>query len=278
MFLRILYYFTSFLLVIAPQAFSSPACENDAFSDSRNSRFHNQEINRSTLGVESYSQLLVQLAQTSLGLKKINSEQIKALETYYRVVQGEEGTDGTFARAGNYTFPQRRRIVKYLREVFTPEQVTTLVETGVVEINRSLDVKITNRVLAYLNKGKKIFIQLHSNVYKLNRVLEETESGFLVEVEYVNLEGYTYTLHFFLVTRSDIKAPIGDVYSSRMTKISEKTKSGFVIDVLIERKSEFGEINIIEGNKVFFSFEKAWRAGLLPRRPRVKDRSPFSRG
>ena len=270
MFLRVIYYFSLIILVSgSSQVFSSPACENDAFSGSKS---HYQKVNLSPLGVESYGQLLVRLAKSSLRVKKLSPEQIKALEIYHKLVQGEKGTDGTFARVGNYTLFQRRKIIRFLQEVFSPKQVTTLIEDGVVEINRSSDVKITNRVLAHFNKGEKVFIQIYNKVYKLNEILEKMESGFLVEVEFVSLDGYIYTALLFLVTNSDVKASIIDVDPSRMTKISEKTKSGFVIDVLIEKKDESGEINIIEGNKVFFSFEKAWRAGLLPKRPRVQDR------
>ena len=273
MFLRIIYYFTLiFLAADSSRAFSSLACEDDGFSGSKYSKSYYQKVNRSLLEVESYGQLLVRLTKSSLRVKSLSPEQVKALETYHQVVRGEDGTDGTFARVGNYTLPQKRRIINFLREVFTPEQITTLIEDGVVEISRSSDVKITRRVLTRFNEGKKVFIQLHGNVYRLSRVSEEIESGFLVEAESVNLKGDISSANLFLVTSNDIRSPIVDVHPSYMTKISEKTRSGFVIDVLTERKGESGEIDIIEGNKVFFSFEKAWRVGLLPRRPRVRDR------
>ena len=213
------------------------------FSGSKYSKSYYQKVNRSPLGVESYGQLLVRLTKSSLGVKSLNPEQIKALDTYHQVVRGEEGTDGAFARVGNYTLPQRRKIINFLREVFTSEQVTTLIEDGVVEINRSSDVKITRRVLTRFNEGKKVFIQIHRNVYRLSRVSEKMESGFLVEAEFVSLEGYTYTRNFFaefvslegytyrrnffLVTSSDIKNSIIEINPTSMTKISEKNKEWF---------------------------------------------------
>ena len=273
MLLRIIYYFTLIILVSgSPQVFSSPACENDGFSGSRSSQSHYQKVNSLTLGVESYGQLLVRLAQSSLRVRKLSPEQIRALETYHKVVQGEEGADGTFARVGNYTLSQRGKIIRFLQEVFSPKQVTTLIEDGVVEISRLSDIKITRRVLKHFKKGKKIFIQLYGSIYRLSEVLEEMESGFLVEVGFVAPNGYIYGQHLFLITNSDIKASSIEVNPSQMIKISEKTRNGFVIDTLIERKGESGEIDVIEGNKVFFSFERAWRAKLLPQRPRAQDR------
>ena len=142
MFSKIFYYFLLvFLVANSSQVFSTLSCE-DGFARSR----YSTSTRDVTIGVESYRQLLTRLAQSILGVDSLSPQQVKALETYHDVVRGEIGEDGEFARVGKYTFSQRRRIVRFLREVFSPEQVTILIEDGVVEINRSSDVKITRRV------------------------------------------------------------------------------------------------------------------------------------
>lgn len=267
MFYKIFNYFTLiFLFISSLQTFSASVCEVEAFSDSR---FHQQGSHSSVIGVESYRQLLVRSAQSSLGVTSLTSGQIKALEIYHDVVRGEEGIDGTFVRVGNYTFSQRRRIVRFLREVFSPEQVTTLIEEGVVEISRSSDLRITRRVLRRVNKGNKVFIQLRDDVFKVSEILQETKSGFLIEVETVNKQGQIVKDQVFLI-RDNVDTLIRDL-DLDMIRISEKTDRGFVIDALSRmRDHRFGYV-IAADNRVFFSFEKAIENGLLPENPTAKD-------
>ena len=269
MFIRIYYYLSLIFLVIAPQAFSSLACENDAFVNSKPSRSQHKEI----ASVESYRELLVKLAQSSLGVTSLTPQQVKALKTYHQVVRGEEGENGTFARVGNYTFPQRRRIVQFLREVFSPRQVTTLIESGVVEISRSSDIKLTRRVLRNFSEGQKVFVRVGSNkVLKINKILEETNSGWLVEAERISNEsGQIITEQIFLI-KDDVKVlPLLEADPTNMTQISEKTSRGFVIDILIKEEDSSGIVKKIKGNKVFFSFEKAIENNLLPEKPTDQD-------
>ena len=253
------------------QAFSSLSCE-EVFVFAENARVVRvnplrKNHRHSTTGMESYKQLLTRLAQSSLGVDNLSPQQVKALKTYHDVVRGEDGKDGTFARVGNYTFPQRRRIVRFLRQFFSPEQVTTLIEDGVVEISRSSDLRITRRVLRHFNEGKKVFIQLlgNSKVLRVGKILKEINSGWLVEAESVdNKSGRIVKEQVFLV-RGRIDVPyLLEVEPVNMTKISEKTDSGFVINILTEK---YGP----GGNKVFFSFEKAIENGLLPRNPTDQD-------
>ena len=270
MFLRAFYYFTLVLFIFnSPQAFSSPACESDAFVNSKPSRSQYKEI----ASVENYRQLLVRLAKFSLGVTSLTAEQVKALETYYQVVKGEEGTDGTFVRADNYTSPQRRKIVRFFREVFSPEQVTILIETGVVEINRSSNPKMTRRVLKNLKAGQKVFIQVGSNkVLRISKILEETNSGWLVEAERINNEFSQIVKEQVFLIRGDVKVPsLLEADPTNMTQISEKTSRGFVIDILIKEEDSSGIVKKIKGNKVFFSFEKAIENGLLPEKPTDQD-------
>ena len=98
MYRKIFYYFTLiFLVANNSQAFSALSCEDGL-------RGHYSTSTRNVaIGVESYRQLLIRLAQSSLGLSSLSPQQIKALETYHHVVQGKLGTDGTLTRAGNYT-------------------------------------------------------------------------------------------------------------------------------------------------------------------------------
>ena len=292
MFLKIFYYFTLVFMVFSSvPAFSASRCEG-GFIDPRrslssprvssspqmlsSSQSTSSPLRRGSTEVESYRQLLVRLTQSSLGLTSLTSQQVKALEAYHDVVRGEEGTDGTFARVGNYTFSQRRRIVKHLRQVFTPEQVSTLIETGVVEVNRSWDVKITKRVLKHFREGSKVFIQVHGYAFRISKILEETKSGFLVEAEKLSGDqGHIVKEKLFLITESNIEVPLRVVDPSDMIGISEKTDSGFVIDVLMKSFSDFEASGreTIEGNKVFLSFDKAIENGLLPKHPMAEDYS-----
>ena len=269
MFLKVFYYFIlAFLIINSLQAFSSPACEVGAFS---NSRFHRQY--GSVIGIESYRQLLVRLARSSLGVDDLSPQQMEALENYHSVVRGEKGKDGTPTRVGNYTLGQRRKIIRYLESKgFSREQINTLMEDGVVEIERLYSSKInTRKVVQRIKNGKPTFIATLENNMKMNspmkisRLLEETDHGLLVEVEQFNTDGVLYrtkkfftdtsfssgrgTKHFFDLERS----------ARSMTKILEKTDSGFVISVGKDR------------NVVFFSFEQAIENGLLPKNPTTQD-------
>ena len=269
MFLKVFYYFIlAFLIINSLQAFSSPACEVGAFS---NSRFHRQY--GSVIGIESYRQLLVRLARSSLGVDDLSPQQMEALENYHSVVRGEKGKDGTPTRVGNYTLGQRRKIIRYLESKgFSREQINTLMEDGVVEIERLYSSKInTRKVVQRIKNGKPTFIATLENNTKMNspmkisRLLEETDHGLLVEVEQFNTDGVLYrtkkfftdtsfssgrgTKHFFDLERS----------ARSMTKILEKTDSGFVISVGKDR------------NVVFLSFEQAIENGLLPKNPTTQD-------
>ncbi len=277
MFLRKIYCFALIILTAGSPASFSQSCE-PAFSSSAN-EIKRSDINNkhSATGIESYRELLIRLAQSGLGVKKLSSKQIKALETYHQIVQGEKGRDGTFAKVGNYTFSQRRRIIQFLREVFSPEQVTTLIEDGVVEINRSSNVKISKRVLRHFNEGKKVFIQiLHGAasyggiLFRISKILEETDSGFLVEAEGMD-QRFSRIIRekLFLIT-DNIDLPLIRADPENMTKISEKTNRGFVIDILEKEYSDFG-VAVIAGNKVFFSFDKAIENDLLPKDPTLQD-------
>ena len=282
MFLRVFYYFTLIFLVFSSlPAFSASVCE-DGFIDPIRSlslpRTPSSSRRRGSTGVESYGQLLIRLAQSSLGVKELNPEQTKALETYHRVVRGEKGTDGTFARVGNYTFSQRRRIIQFLQEVFSPEQIITLIETGVVEINRSSDAKITRRVLRNFKEGQKIFIQVSGNkVLRVSKILEEINSGWLVEAERISKESGQIVKELVFLIKGDIKAPpLLEASQAKLTGISEKTSRGVIIDAYV--KDEDGvTYKTIKGNKIFFSYERAIENGLLPRNPTTQDYQKLER-
>lgn len=263
--LRVFYYFTLIFLAISSlSAFSSPACEGGFDSVKRNP-------SSGTTGLESHRQLLVRLAQLNLGIESLTPEQVRALETYYDVVRGEERTDGTFARVENYTFSQRRRIVRYLREVFSPKQVSTLIETGVVEIERLYSSKINSRrVVQRIKDGKPIFIATLNDSrmnppMKISKLLEETDHGLLVEVEEFSTAGILYKKKVFFTdinfnSNSSARHFHDRERSARsMTEILEKTDSGFVISLGKDR------------NAVFLSFEKAIENGLLPKNPTTQD-------
>ena len=195
MFSKIFYYFILIFLVAGnSQAFSSLSCE-EVFSFTEIARVVRVNPLRKNHrhSTKSYRQFLINLAQFSLGVDSLSPQQVEALETYYDVVRGEEGEDGTFTRVGNYTFPQKRRIVRFLREVFSLEQVTTLIENGVVEVSR-IDPKIGKRkVLKSLREGKPIFVRnqirtslghyVNLDKMKVTKMMAETEYGLLVEVE-----------------------------------------------------------------------------------------------
>lgn len=274
MFLKISSYFTLvFLITGSPVSFSQPCEPVFSFSRIRGAfglKHSSVDNGYNTVGVKSYKELLIRLAQSSLGVASLTSQQVKALETYHQVVKRENGTNGTFARAGNYTVSQRKRIVKFLRRVFTSEQVTALIENGVVEIDRSSNVKITRRVLKRFSEGKKVFIKAHGLIFRINKIIEETNNGFLVEMEWVSAEGQISKVIEFLIVNSNTEANLVIADPANMTKISEKTRSGFVIDVLTDQKGDLG-VEQVKGNQIFFSFEKAIRNGLLPKDPTPRD-------
>ena len=270
---KLFYYLLLVFLFTVQQAYSSVACEVGAFLRPRQNRSVSAKKNNSVIGIESYRQLLVRLAQSSLGVKKLNQKQIKALETYHDVVRGEKGTDGAPARVGTYTIGQRRKIIRYLESKgFSREQVRTLIEDGVVEIERLYSSKInTRRVVQRIKDGKPTFIATLENYTRMNspmkisRLLEETDHGLLVEVEQFKTDGVLYRTKRFFTDTSFSSTSNRELFfdlerSARsMTKILEKTDSGFVISMGEDR------------NVVFLSFEQAIKNGLLPKNPTTQD-------
>lgn len=240
-----------FLVVFTPQVFSSPSCEGGAFSGTERSE------------IESYGQLLVRLAKFSLGIRNLSVQQIKALENYHQVVQGERGEDGTFTRAGNYTFSQRRRIVKFLREVFTPEQVTTLIEDGVVEMSRVEPSNNETRVSYHFFTREKAALALveesapgSGEIHRGKiRLLEDLDHGILFEVEKVDFKSGRILKEQWFYRMENIAR--FDSFS-KVVQILTWADNGFVV------KARNGDIG-------FFSFAQAIENGLLPEKPGVKD-------
>ena len=215
-------------------------------------------------GLESYRELLVRLAKSSLGVERLSPQQIEALETYHRVVQGKRGEDGTFTRAGNYTSFQLKQITMFLREVFSSEQVAFLMEEGVVEVNR-VDPQDNGRRLSrhfFLKRKEAVAIVdeifPESNSFHRGKVtlLERSINGALVGVEKVDLEtGETFKEKWFF----PIVANKGRFDSfSEVSQILEKTDNGLVIS---NKERDIG----------YFSFEKAIENGLLPENPTARD-------
>ena len=256
MFLKITHYFALILLIsIAPKTYSASGCK-DSFSDAHHA----------TVEIESYRQLLVKLAKSALKVSHLSSKQIEALETYHQVVQGEAGKDGTFARAGNYTFFQKRRIVKFLGEFFSPEEVAALIESKVVEIDRVVTADY-KKLLKHIREGKTVFIHdrallrkgSFSDVLKVKGILEDTRFGFLIDVEAIDYTtGQLISTDYFFVKKS--KYIHGNpLVTSPINRILRRTESGFMIKMSVR-----GEIN-------FISFREAIRRGLLPERPTPQD-------
>lgn len=257
MFSKIFYSGTLFFLATGvPQVFSSPSCGN-GFLSSKNLKTSQPENN----GIESYRRLLIRLARFRLGVKKFNPRQIKALENYHSVVQGEKGEDKTPARAGNYTEDQIGRIIRYLEKEFSLEQVKTLIENGVIEIGRVEDPAEHSRIAVKgLKKGQVIFVDLINDTQspkvhstqpaKIRRVLEKADNGFLAEIEKIDLKsGHSLKKQIF------IRVP----YKNRFIYgVLEKTDSGFVIRMRTDRR-------------YFFSFKEAIKNGLLPDNPTTQD-------
>ena len=251
-------------LVITLRVFSSPSCEEGAFSELVDSRRNHQEVNKSIIGMETYSQLLIKLAQSSLEIKHLTPEQIKALETYHHIVQGEVGKDGTFARVGNYTFSQFKRIIIFLREAFSEEQVDTLIEDGVVEIER-VDPKDNTRRLSrhFFLKRKPAFaivdeLTPEGDNYHRGKVmlLERLDHGVLLKVEKVDREtGETFKEQWFFPIEGNRNRL--DSFS-QVEQILEKANNGFVLG------DQYGNVG-------FFSFEKAIDNGLLPKNPTIQN-------
>ena len=219
----------------------------------------------SSTGIENYQETLVRLAKSSLGIDNLSSQQMKALENYHSVVRGQMGKDGTPASVGNYTVGQIRKIVRFLEKEFSPEQVRTLIEEGVVEVNRIDAVVHNKKVLKSLTEGKVDFVfQDYSNPLKINRLLEATDNGVLIEVERV-ASGQFKKSKVFISNKTRYRpAKDNDLYPAEaldprtMIRILERTDSGFVVDM--------GK----DGN-AFFSFEKAIERGLLPKNPTARD-------
>ena len=223
-----------------------------------------------TTGIESYEDTLGRLATSSLGTDSLAPQQIKALEDYYNVVRGEMGPDGTFARAGNYTLGQRRKIIRYLEsQGFSREQVRTLIEDGVVEINRSMVRADTRRVIQKLREGRPVFgttdtsISSGVNPFKITELLEETDHGLLVAVERLDFQSGQLLKEKKFIT--DKFSPFRSFIDTRMTdnmRVLAKTDRGFII-----------EVKGVDGTNsgVFVSFEEAIKNGLLPKKPTAKD-------
>lgn len=265
MFTKILYFIALISLAIgSPQVYSIPSCE-DGFSISSIIRaigLKYAHTNSKTTGIESYNQLLIRLAHSSLGIKKLSPQQREALKNYHSVVRGELGTDGTLTRVGNYTIGQRRKIIRYLESNgFSREQVRTLIEYGVVEINRSKSTT-NRRVLKSIREGKKLFVHAqYGKVSRIKKVLEETDNGFLVEIESIDVKSGQRqpTKEKLFLTKEDIGvSTIIAIHIDAITEILDKTNRGFVL-------------NTKYGNKFFLPFEEAIKNGLLPKKPTSKD-------
>ncbi|MDE0119408.1 MAG: hypothetical protein OXM55_05310, partial [Bdellovibrionales bacterium] len=216
-------------------------------------------LKSSATGVESYEDTLGRLAKFSLGVDNLSPQQMKALENYYSVVRGEKGKDGTFPRAGNYTLGQRRKIIKYLEsQGFSREQVRRLIEDGVVEINRLDPSPDTRKVLNKISEGDSVFTtdRLTGIPKKINKILERTDHGLLVEVKTIDPKtGQLLTEEVFVSSEVRIN---GNADIDFIDKILKQTDRGFVFSVM-------------DGRKVFFSFREAIKNGLLPRNPTAKD-------
>ena len=223
----------------------------------------------SPAGIENYEETLGRLAKSSLGVDNLSPQQIKALENYHSVVRGELGTDGELARAGTYTIGQRRKIIRFLESKgFSREQVKTLIENGVVEINRIDSVVHFNdsiihkrKVLESLRNGKIGFVvrdlSLYNEPAKVSKILEKTDNGFLIEIERADPESGQLFKEKWFVAKGEGNSMLllhVRVDPNKMTKIIERTDSGFVIDI-----KNF--------ENAFFSFEKAIKSGLLPKNP-----------
>ncbi|MDE0118864.1 MAG: hypothetical protein OXM55_02510 [Bdellovibrionales bacterium] len=245
---RVYYLSLIFLVTVSLQAFSALSCEDFA-------RLHHSTFVNDT--TKNYRQLLTRLAQSSLRVKELNLQQIKALESYHSVVLGEKGKDGTFPRAGNYTVGQRRKIIKYLEsQGFSREQVRKLIEDGVVEINRIAKLRLNIRkVLNNINEGKPVFITDSIRFIKVNKVLERTDRyGLLVEIEAIDPKTRQIVTEEMFLTEGRV---IFEQYQI-VNKVLEKTNRGFVV-------------RLMNGTNAFFSFKEAIKNGLLPRNPTTKD-------
>ena len=195
------YYITVIFLVMCSfSTYSSSFCKF-GFSFFKRTKPYSSERKKEVKGMENYREILVRLTKSRLGVKDLSSGQIEALETYHNIVRGEIGEDGTLAGVGNYTLPQIRKIVQFLHGMFFPEQVSVLVESGVVEINR-VELKVGDKkVLRNLDGGRVVFImdstsrdlrvstvRTSMNIRKIIRILEWTDSGLLVEAEKIDPE------------------------------------------------------------------------------------------
>ena len=129
------------------------------------------------------------------------------------MVQGEAGVDGTFTRVGNYTDSQVKRIDSFLQDFFSSEQVTTLIENGIVEINRIyLQVDEGRMSEHFLREGRSDFV--------LNRLIgypgtirvpwfkvtpkEETDYGYVIKIEYVKPESGQVLKEQWVPTKKEV--------------------------------------------------------------------------
>ena len=228
------------------------------------SKYRLEDTTTST-GVETYQDLLGRLARFSLDTDSLSPQQMKALETYHSIVRGEKGTDGTLSRAGNYTVGQRRRIIKFLEKEFSREQVRTLIEDGIIEINR-MEIEIgSSQIFKRISKGQVTFFTSKYHGYhpiRISKILERTDAGLLVEVEKIDPEsGQVIKSKAFFMRESTHRIYESTMLSNpmwRMHKILERTDRGFVLEGLY-------------GAKHFFSFEEAIENGLLPENPTFQD-------
>ena len=227
------------------------------------SKYRLEDTTAST-GVETYQDLLGRLARFSLDTDSLSPQQMKALETYHNIVRGEKGVDGTLSRAGNYTVGQRRRIIKFLEKEFSRAQVRTLIEDGIVEMNR-MEIG-NNQIFKRISKGQVTFFTGKYHKYypvRVSKVLERTNAGLLVEVEKIDPKsGQVIKGKAFFMRGSTHHIYENDIMLSNpmwgMDKILERADRGFVLEAR-------------GGAKHFFSFEEAIKNGLLPENPTSQD-------
>ena len=225
-------------------------------------------------GIASFKQTLVRSAETSLG-ENLSPQQIEALEAYPRIIRGEVGKNGEPAGVGNYTVGQMRRMIRFLEKKFSPAQVRSLIEDGVVEVNRINPSMNSKRVLRRINKGEKFITYRGGYLFETGKVLEKTKRGIVVEMEGFDPQtGQLSKQKWFFVkkdtntsnemrtfkARGNILNATTDrvSVSDSMSQILERTNNGFVVDMR-------------RGNDAFFSFEEAIKNGLLPKNPTNQD-------
>ena len=254
-------YFVFIFLIIPLPAFSSLNCVAENFLPETEDR-----LNPIRTKIENYRQFLAQSAQSILEIRRLSPQQTEALETYYDIVRGETGKDETFVRVGNYTFPQVKRIVGFLRKVFSPEQTAILIESGVIEINRIEPLKKNSRkAQQHLFEGKPFFVRLHGRDQKIHQgkaqLLEKTDETVLLRVEKINTEsGQVSEEQWFFSRIGQNDKKFSSLSGFGSIEIVEKMDNGFVCVIKTETQDRF-----------FFSFKKAKENGLLPQNPTPQD-------